>query len=70
MKRPKKVPQYKYTITERDIIELLTALSNDDIDFVVDFFEDLIPNNDDDNTYSLEQILANAGVIINRNYLD
>ena len=54
-------------ITERDIIELLTALSNDDIDFVVDFFEDLIPENDDDNTYSLEQILANAGVVINRN---
>ena len=61
------VPQYKYIITERDIIELLTALSNDDIDFVVDFFEDLIPENDDDNTYSLEQILANAGVVINRN---
>tara|TARA_Y100001937_G_C6969148_1_gene262456 strand:+ start:430 stop:630 length:201 start_codon:yes stop_codon:yes gene_type:complete len=65
--KKRRVPQYKYIITERDIIELLTALSNDDIDFVVDFFEDLIPENDDDNTYSLEQILANAGVVINRN---
>ena len=59
MKRPRKVPQYKYTITERDIIELLTALSNDDIDFVVDFFEDLIPLEENSETYSLEQVLVN-----------
>jgi len=69
VKKPRRLPEYKYIITERDIIELLTALSNDDVDFVIDFFEDLIPVDENSDTYSLEQILANAGIIINRNHL-
>ena len=69
MKKPRKIPEFRYEITERDIIEILTALSNDDIEFVIDFFEDLIPLDENNETYSLEQVLANAGIIINRNYL-
>ena len=69
MKKPRKIPKFRYEITERDIIEILTALSNDDIEFVIDFFEDLIPLDENNETYSLEQVLANAGIIINRNYL-
>lgn len=69
MKKPRKIPEFRYEITERDIIEILTALSNDDIEFVIDFFEDLIPLEENNETYSLEQVLANAGIIINRNYL-
>lgn len=69
MKKPRRIPEFRYEITERDIIEILTALSNDDIEFVIDFFEDLIPLDENNETYSLEQVLANAGIIINRNYL-
>ncbi len=69
MKKPRRIPEFRYEITERDIIEILTALSNDDIEFVIDFFEDLIPLEENSKTYSLEQVLANAGIIINRNYL-
>ena len=69
MKKPRRIPEFRYEITERDIIEILTALSNDDIEFVIDFFEDLIPLEENNETYSLEQVLANAGIIINRNYL-
>ena len=63
MKRPKKTPDYKFIISEKDIIELLTALSNDDVEFVMDFFEDLEPIEDEDRTYTLEQMLANAGIV-------
>jgi|TARA_R100000081_G_C4722263_1_gene118714 hypothetical protein len=63
VKKPKKIPEHKFIITERDIIELLTALSNDDVDFVMDFFEDLEPIGEDNQTYTLEQILANAGIV-------
>ena len=69
MKKPRRKPEFRYEITERDVIELLTALSNDDVEFVIDFFEDLIPIEENSETYSFEQILANAGIIINRNYL-
>ncbi len=69
MKKPRRIPEFRYEITERDVIELLTALSNDDVEFVIDFFEDLIPIEENSETYSFEQILANAGIIINRNYL-
>ncbi len=69
MKKPRGIPEFRYEITERDVIELLTALSNDDVEFVIDFFEDLIPIEENSETYSFEQILANAGIIINRNYL-
>ena len=63
MKKPRRIPEFRYEITERDIIELLTALSNDDVDFVMDFFEDLEPIGEDNQTYTLEQILANAGIV-------
>jgi len=53
VKKPKKIPEHKFIITERDIIELLTALSNDDVE----------PIGEDNQTYTLEQILANAGIV-------
>lgn len=63
MKRPPKIPDYNYLITEEDIIEILTALSNNDIEFVIDFLEDLEPIEEENLTYTLEQVLANAGIV-------
>ena len=63
MKRPPKIPDYNYVITEEDIIEILTALSNNDIEFVIDFLEDLEPIEEENLTYTLEQVLANAGIV-------
>jgi Holliday junction resolvasome RuvABC ATP-dependent DNA helicase subunit len=63
VKRPPKIPDYNYLITEEDIIEILTALSNNDIEFVIDFLEDLEPIEEENLTYTLEQVLANAGIV-------
>tara|TARA_R100000005_G_C4910141_1_gene148212 strand:- start:394 stop:597 length:204 start_codon:yes stop_codon:yes gene_type:complete len=64
VKRPPKIPDYNYVITEEDIIEILTALSNNDIEFVIDFLEDLEPIEEGNSTYTLEQMLANAGIVM------
>ena len=48
---------------------ILNAINNDDFDYILDFFEDLQPvdKEDSENTYSFEQIIANAGIVIKRN---
>ena len=68
-KRKKRYPNFKYVITDEDILSILNAINNDDYDYVIDFFEDLPPVNREDlqNTYSFEQILANAGIVVKGN---
>ena len=67
-KRKKKLPNFKYIITDEDILSLLHAINNDDFDFILDFLEDLEPIGVDNSPiYSFEQILANAGIVITRN---
>tara|TARA_Y100000114_G_C11709302_1_gene302608 strand:- start:479 stop:694 length:216 start_codon:yes stop_codon:yes gene_type:complete len=68
-KRRKRYPSFKYIITDEDILSILNAINNDDFDYILDFFEDLQPvdKEDSENTYSFEQIIANAGIVIKRN---
>ena len=58
-------PEYKYVITERDVMDILIAFNNQDYDWILDFFETLHPidNIDDQQTYTYEQIIANAVIV-------
>jgi hypothetical protein len=61
-----KLPEYKYVITERDVMDILIAFNNQDYDWILYFFESLNPidNFDNQNTYTFEQEIANAGIVI------
>ena len=61
-----KLPEYKYVITERDVMDILIAFNNQDYDWILYFFESLNPidNFDNQNTYTFEQVIANAGIVI------
>lgn len=63
MNRPKDFSKLKYIITDVDIIGILIALSNDDIEYVIDFFENLEPIKEEKITYTLEQLLANTNIV-------
>ena len=67
MKIPRdfKLPNERYTITENDIVDIIIAFNNQDYDWILDFFETLHPidNIDDQQTYTYEQIIANAGIV-------
>ncbi|MBC8421835.1 MAG: hypothetical protein H8E03_00285 [Pelagibacteraceae bacterium] len=62
MKYP--IPEYKYIITEKDIMDILIAYNNQDYEWVLNFFESLTPANiiveDSKETFTYEQLLANA----------
>ena len=36
-------PEYKYVITERDVMDILIAFNNQDYDWILYFFETLKP---------------------------
>jgi|TARA_R110000824_G_scaffold10790_4_gene47267 hypothetical protein len=59
-----KLPEYKYVITERDVMDILIAFNNQDYDWILYFFETLKPidSTEDLASYSFDQILANAGI--------
>ncbi|MBT4207589.1 hypothetical protein HOE22_04510 [Candidatus Woesearchaeota archaeon] len=59
------LPNNKYVITERDICDILIAYNNQDYDWILDFFETLHPieHMDELETYTFEQIIANAGIV-------
>ena len=59
------LPNNKYVITERDICDILIAYNNQDYDWILDFFETLhsIEHMDELETYTFEQIIANAGIV-------
>ena len=60
------LPNNKYVVTERDICDILIAYNNQDYDWILGFFETLNPidNFDNQNTYTFEQVIANAGIVI------
>ena len=62
------LPNNKYVITERDICDILIAYNNQDYDWILGFFETLNPidNFDNQNTYTFEQVIANAGIASNQ----
>ena len=57
-------PEYKYVITERDVMDILIAFNNQDYDWILYFFETLksIDNTEDLTSYSFDQLLTNAGI--------
>ena len=59
------LPNNQYVISERDICDIIIAFNNQDYDWILDFFETLHPidNIDDQQTYTYEQIIANAGLV-------
>jgi|TARA_Y100001970_G_C14140669_1_gene806917 hypothetical protein len=58
------LPNHKYVIYERDIVDILIAFNDGNYEWILDFFETLTPVDGTDNskTYSFEQLLANAGI--------
>ena len=58
----------RYVITECDIVDILIAYNNQDYEWIIDFFETLEPvtSIDELQSYTLEQLLANAGIVYQR----
>tara|TARA_R110002020_G_scaffold59320_2_gene161794 strand:+ start:613 stop:822 length:210 start_codon:yes stop_codon:yes gene_type:complete len=59
------LPNNQYVISERDICDIIIAFNNQDYDWILDFFETLHPieHMDELETYTFEQIIANAGIV-------
>ena len=71
MKRPRYEDfksKNRYVITECDIVDILIAYNNQDYEWIIDFFETLEPvtSIDELQSYTLEQLLANAGIVYQR----
>ena len=62
------LPNSKYIIYEKDVLDILIAFNNQDYELFLDFFESLEPfeHMDELKTYSFEQLLANAGIVSQR----
>jgi len=63
------LPNNKYIIYEKDILDILIAFNNGDYEWVLDFFETLKPigGSEDLESYSFEQLIANAGITFQGN---
>ena len=59
------LPNNQYVISERDICDIIIAFNNQDYDWILSFFETLHPieHMDELETYTFEQIIANAGIV-------
>jgi hypothetical protein len=59
------LPNSKYIIYEKDVLDILIAFNNQDYEWILDFFESLKPveHMDELKSYSFEQLLANAGIV-------
>ena len=71
MKRPRDEDfksNNRYVITECDIVDILIAYNNQDYEWIIDCFETLEPvtSIDELQSYTLEQLLANAGIVYQR----
>tara|TARA_R100001377_G_scaffold84756_1_gene69043 strand:- start:427 stop:633 length:207 start_codon:yes stop_codon:yes gene_type:complete len=60
------LPNNKYVIYEKDILDILIAFNNGNYEWVLDFFESLKPidGSEDLESYSFEQLMANAGILV------
>ena len=58
------LPNHKYVIYERDIVDILITFNDGNYEWILDFFESLKPidSTDDLTSYSFEQLLANADI--------
>ena len=58
------LPNSKYIVYEQDILDILIAFNNQDYEWILDFFESLRPieHMDELETYTIEQLMANAGI--------
>jgi hypothetical protein len=59
------LPNSKYVIYEKDILDMLIAFNNADYEWILDFFESLKPveHMEELDSYTLEQLIANAGIV-------
>ena len=60
-----KLPEYKYVITERDVMDILIAFNDGNYEWILDFFESLRPyeHMEELDSYTFEQLIANAGIV-------
>ena len=63
------LPNSKYVIYEKDILDILIAFNNADYEWILNFFESLKPieHMDELKSYTFEQLLANAGITFQGN---
>tara|TARA_R110000782_G_scaffold88451_1_gene170652 strand:- start:206 stop:412 length:207 start_codon:yes stop_codon:yes gene_type:complete len=59
------LPNNKYIIYEKDILDILIAFNNGDYEWILNFFESLKPveHMEELDSYTLEQLIANAGIV-------
>ena len=71
MKIPKgfSLPEEHYVISETDIVEILIAYNNQDYDWILYFFESLVPVqniknhfNTEEQTYTFDEVIKMAGI--------
>ena len=73
MKIPKgfNLPDEKYIISESDIVEILIAYNNQDYEWILYFFESLVPVqnikkhfNTEEQTYTFDEVIKMAGIVL------
>ncbi len=76
MKIPKgfNLPDEKYIISESDIVEILIAYNNQDYEWILYFFESLVPVqnikkhfNTEEQTYTFDEVIKLAGISLPKN---
>ena len=76
MKIPKgfNLPNEKYIISESDIIDILIAYNNQDYEWILYFFESLVPIqnikkhfNTEEQTYTFDEVIKLAGITLPKN---
>ena len=73
MKIPRdfKLPNERYMITENDIVDIIIAFNNQDYDWILYFFEKLVPIQNVKNhinikqeTYTFNEVIEMAGIVL------
>ena len=75
MKIPKgfNLPDEQYIISESDIVDILIAYNNQDYDWILYFFEKLVPIQNIKNhikvdpTYTFNEVIKMAGIVLPKN---
>ena len=75
MKIPKgfSLPEEHYVISETDIVEILIAYNNQDYEWIIYFFESLVPVQDikrkiqHEPTYTFNEVIKMAGIVLPKN---
>jgi hypothetical protein len=65
------LPDEKYIISESDIVEILIAYNNQDYEWILYFFESLVPVqnikkhfNTEEQTYTFDEVIKLAGITL------